>query len=76
VTATEEAKTLTTVSQTDLLQLYALFKQSIFGDNGTDRPGMFDMKGKAKWDAWTEKKGMPKEVAQQAYIDLVAGLKG
>lgn len=22
-----------------------------------DRPGMFDMKGKAKWDAWLSRKG-------------------
>jgi acyl-CoA-binding protein len=24
-----------------------------------DRPGMFDLKGKAKWDRWNELKGTP-----------------
>ena len=23
----------------------------------SDRPGMFDMKGKAKWDSWNGRKG-------------------
>lgn len=29
---------------------------------------MFDLKGKAKWDAWDSKKGMAKTEAKQAYI--------
>ena len=41
------------------LEIYALFKQGSVGDNNTERPGMLDFKGKAKWDAWTEKKGTP-----------------
>ena len=27
------------------------------GDVNIDRPGMFDLKGKAKWDAWNLNKG-------------------
>ena len=46
-----------------------LFKASV-GDVNTERPGFFDMKGKAKHDAWTTRKGMPKEEAMQKYIDL------
>lgn len=40
-----------TVKMTDdeLLQLYGLFKQASVGDNNTDKPGMLDFKGKAKW---------------------------
>ena len=30
------------------------------GDCNTERPGMFDLKGKAKWDSWNSKKGMTK----------------
>ena len=56
------------------LEFYSLFKQATVGDVNTDRPGMLDFKGKAKWDAWEGKKGMPKEEAQQAYIDLVNDL--
>jgi len=37
--------------------MYALFKQASVGDVNTDRPGMLDFKGKAKWDAWSGKKG-------------------
>jgi diazepam-binding inhibitor (GABA receptor modulating acyl-CoA-binding protein) len=56
------------------LEIYALFKQGSIGDVNTDRPGMLDLKGKAKWDAWNAKKGTPQEEAQQAYIDLVSAL--
>lgn len=35
------------------------------------RPGMFDLKGKAKWDAWEKCKGTSKEDAMQKYVDVV-----
>ncbi|KAG0346567.1 hypothetical protein BG004_001406 [Podila humilis] len=57
-----------------LLELYALFKQATIGDCNTDRPGMFDPKGKAKWDAWNGKKGVTSADAEQQYIALVAKL--
>ena len=44
-------------SNDELLALYALFKQATVGDNETAKPGLLDMKGKAKWNAWNEKKG-------------------
>ncbi|KAK3842676.1 MAG: diazepam binding inhibitor-like protein [Linnemannia gamsii] len=70
-----KVKTLTvSPSNDDLLMLYALFKQATVGDNDTVRPGTFDFKGKAKWDAWTEKKGVAKEEAEKQYIALVASL--
>ncbi|RKO89988.1 acyl-CoA-binding protein [Blyttiomyces helicus] len=62
-------------SNDELLKLYALFKQGIVGDNETARPGMFDLQGKAKWDAWTAVKGTAKEAAQAQYIELVESLK-
>ena len=36
----------------------------------TDRPGMFDLAGKAKWDAWNEKKGNIKNVNWNDFIKL------
>lgn len=39
------------------LELYGLFKQGTVGDVDTSRPGLFDLKGKAKWDAWNKQKG-------------------
>lgn len=55
----------------ELLNLYALFKQSTDGDATGERPGGFDFKAIAKFDAWVEKKGMAKETAMKAYVDLV-----
>ena len=40
-----------------------------------DKPGMFDMKGRYKWDAWSKNKGMSKEEAQAKYIEHVKFLK-
>lgn len=54
-----------------LLQLYALYKQASAGDVEGKRPGMLDLKGRAKFDAWTGKKGMSKDQAMEAYVRLV-----
>lgn len=53
------------------LQIYSLYKQSTEGDVQGSRPGMFDMVGGAKYDAWATRKGMSKEEAMQAYVDLI-----
>lgn len=34
----------------------------------SERPGMMDFKGKAKWDAWSTKKGMAKDAAMEVYV--------
>lgn len=57
-----------------LLKLYALYKQATEGDNETKKPGMMDMVGRAKWQAWDEIKGMSADDAMQEYIDLVESL--
>ena len=73
--AQERVKTLATrPSNEDLLALYALYKQGTTGDVQGSRPGMFDLKGRAKFDAWTSRKGLSTEQAQQAYVDLVERL--
>jgi diazepam-binding inhibitor (GABA receptor modulator, acyl-CoA-binding protein) len=56
------------------LDLYSLFKQATVGDVNTDRPGMLDFKGKAKWDAWKAKEGMDQDTAKQAYVDFLTAL--
>ena len=55
----------------ELLQLYALYKQSTEGDASGERPGGFDFKAIAKFDAWEELKGKAKEDAMQEYVTLV-----
>lgn len=51
------------------------FAEATIGDNNTDKPGMFDLKGKYKWEAWNENKGKSKEAAQQEYVALAQQLK-
>ncbi len=61
-------------SNEDLLELYALYKQATAGDVSGSRPGMMDFKGRAKFDAWTGKKGMAKDKAMESYVALVGRL--
>ena len=61
-------------SNEELLDLYALFKQATEGDVNGERPGGFDFKAIAKFDAWAGKKGTSKEQASQDYIKLVERL--
>lgn len=62
-------------SNEELLELYALLKQATEGDASGDRPGGFDFKAIAKFDAWADKKGKTKEIAMQQYVDLVGKLE-
>ncbi len=57
-----------------LLKLYGLYKQVTDGDVSGDRPGGFDFKGAAKFDAWSKQKGKSREDAAREYIDLVNSL--
>lgn len=73
--AADDVKKLT-IKPTDeeLLDLYRYFKQASVGDCNTTRPGMFDLKGKYKWDAWNGLKGTSKEDAEKKYITIVENL--
>jgi diazepam-binding inhibitor (GABA receptor modulating acyl-CoA-binding protein) len=46
------------------LSLYGLGHQGSDGDNNTPKPGMFDIKGKLKWGAWNDLKGMDQNEAR------------
>ena len=75
--AQARVKTLTAAPSTsELLELYALYKQGSSGDVDGKRPGMLDIKGRAKWDAWAGKKGQSREQAMEAYVALVDRLVG
>lgn len=72
--AQEDVKTLTKrPSNDDFLFLYSHFKQST-GDVAGSRPGMLDMVGRAKYDAWAKVKGMSTDAAKAAYVGKVADL--
>lgn len=75
--ATVEVKTLTArPSNDDLLSLYALFKQATEGDVSGSRPGLLDLKGRAKYDAWAGKRGTAKDQAMRDYVARVNRLLG
>ncbi|TNN02581.1 peroxisomal carnitine O-octanoyltransferase isoform X2 [Takifugu flavidus] len=57
--AEDVKKVKTRPTDQELLDLYGLYKQAIVGDVNTDRPGLLDLKGKAKWDAWESRKVRP-----------------
>lgn len=57
-------------SNDQLLELYALYKQATIGDVEGSRPGMLDLKGRAKYDAWAKRKGVAKAEAVKKYIAL------
>ena len=57
-----------------MLALYGLYKQATTGDVTGSRPGVFDVKGRAKWDAWAAKKGTPTEQAIDEYVALAKRL--
>ncbi|NVJ87423.1 MAG: acyl-CoA-binding protein [Algoriphagus sp.] len=58
-------------SNEELLKLYGLYKQATEGDNETERPGGFDFKAAAKYNAWLNLKGLSKEEAANQYLELV-----
>ncbi len=62
-------------SNEELLDLYALFKQATDGDVSGERPGGFDFKAIAKFDAWAVKKGLSKEQAMTDYVVLMKRLQ-
>jgi acyl-CoA-binding protein len=63
-------------SNDDLLLLYALYKQATDGDVSGERPGGFDFKAMAKYDAWKKQAGKSPEEARTEYVATVKRLQG
>lgn len=61
-------------SNSELLELYGLYKQATEGDAKGSRPGLLDPKGRAKFDAWTGRKGTSPAEAKARYVTLVGEL--
>jgi acyl-CoA-binding protein len=72
--AQKDIKTLTSLDNENLLKLYSLYKQATQGDVSGKRPGLLDMVGRAKYDAWTKVKGASEEEAMKQYVALVKKL--
>ena len=56
------------------LSFYALYKQATSGDATGSRPGAFNFKARAKFDAWAEVKGLSSDEAMTQYVDYVNSL--
>jgi diazepam-binding inhibitor (GABA receptor modulating acyl-CoA-binding protein) len=70
--AVEAVNQLSTKPNNDTLsKLYGLYKQATVGDNKTDKPGMLDLRGNAKWNSWNNYKSYSKYQAEVEYIQLV-----
>ena len=52
--AVDRLKNVKGADNAQKLKLYALYKQATIGKNTTKKPGLMDMVGKAKWEAWSE----------------------
>lgn len=74
--AVAASKTLPAQSPAGMLELYGLFKQAEVGDVDGARPGMLDVRGRAKFDAWARHRGLGKADAMIAYIAVVERLCG
>jgi diazepam-binding inhibitor (GABA receptor modulating acyl-CoA-binding protein) len=60
----------------NMLQLYALYKQGSAGDVEGDKPSFFDFVGAAKYEAWEKLAGTSSDQAQVQYVELVRKLGG
>ena len=56
------------------LEFYGLYKQGTCGSVKTGRPYVWDVAGRAKWDAWHGHGDMKQADAKQRYVALVAEL--
>jgi len=63
-------------SNEELLTLYSFYKQGTEGDVSGKRPGMMNLKGRAKYDAWAKLEGMNSDEAMSKYVELVDTLSG
>lgn len=57
------------------LKMYALYRQARDGDVQGKRPGMMDVVGRFKYDAWTALKGMSSDDAMRQYVAEIESLE-
>ena len=75
VDACEEAKKISNLDNQTLGYLYGHYKQATVGDCNIPSPSIWDIKNKAKYQAWKELHGMSSELAMTNYTKKVKELK-
>lgn len=63
-----------TLTPSVMLRLRGLYKQALEGDVSGDRPGVTDVIGRAKYDAWAGLRGTAREFAMNEYVTLARKL--
>jgi acyl-CoA-binding protein len=53
------------------LAMYSLYKQATAGNVAVPRPGIWDLLGRAKWDAWAKHKDLDSYEAKWLYVDAL-----
>ena len=53
------------------LLIYAYYKQATIGDINTEQPWAYQVKARAKWDAWNSVKDVDTHPSEVEYIKLV-----
>lgn len=66
----DQVRELKGVSNDTKLEFYGLYKQSTCGPCQAEKPGVFDLTGRAKYDAWEQLGDLSKSDAMLMYIDL------
>ena len=70
----ENQEIITQMSNEDQLELYSYFKQAEVGDCNIDAPMFYEIRQKAKYNAWNNLMGMSKNDAKKHYIKKVKEL--
>ncbi|RHY82030.1 hypothetical protein DYB31_007497 [Aphanomyces astaci] len=68
VAAIKDWNPATQPTNDEKLAIYALYKQATVGDATGDRPGIFNLTARYKFDAWAAKKGLSQDDAKAAYV--------
>ncbi|KAJ6087373.1 hypothetical protein N7467_006287 [Penicillium canescens] len=63
------------LTQEEIWENQVLYKQAMNGDNATPQPRDQDVQGRARWDIWNSKKGMPKEEARETFLSNVKSIE-
>ena len=74
--ACEKVKQITSsLDNSTLLKLYGYYKQATEGDVAGGRPGVLNLKARAKYDAWASVSGTSSEDAKKEYTKLTNNLQ-
>jgi acyl-CoA-binding protein len=63
------------INDNEKLDFYKYYKQATIGDININKPSIFELQKKMKYDAWLSVKGMSREDAYRNYINLVTYIK-